>query len=452
MALKLDLLDRENRLAAVPVVLERHPVDDRFAVELDPDLVADHLHVEAVPVADLFVGDLERLGDVARLLVAVVVKAARTDMPLVVGIPDLHLRSAAQIKPAVAGDRHDAPVGPELEIAVVTDRGERIAACEAVEEEVSVTDGPVLLLALVGYLLHFGALFGARRLTDDGVVELLLGRHALPHRLKLLLTAVEVGLEPARGLHRLIGACAHLRAVGQLLDADVFPLHVVAVAEPADMAALVVKAGMLALVGRVAVTLELRDIALRDEITVEVVFDFAADDFDFGEVPHSGPAHIAAAAGEILLLPADLLVRVVAERGNDAVDGAGILVGRKLVLAGLLVVIEATAVVKELKLAHSMIGRIHIGRRRTDAETVVAVFGHHEFEAEDEVAVLLSRDEIAGLPLHLTVGEALKDAGLLGIDAVHAGRSRPTLEIDAVEKRDEALVYRLRVCLRTYRR
>ena len=208
------------------------------------------------------------------------------------------------------------------------------------------------------------------------------------------------------------------------------------------MTALVVETGMLFAVGGIAVALELRDVALGDQIAVEVVFNFAADDLDLGEVPHSGLADIAAAAGEVLLLPADLLAGVVAQRRNDAVDGAGVLVGLELVLAGRLVVVGAAAIVKELQFAHAVVRRVHIGGRGTHAESVVAVLGHHELETENEVPVLLLRDEIAGLTLDLPLGEALEHTRLLGIDTVHPNCAFPTLEIVAVEQAHKAFVNR----------
>ena len=208
------------------------------------------------------------------------------------------------------------------------------------------------------------------------------------------------------------------------------------------MAALVVESGVLALVGSVAVALELRNVGLGDEIAVEVVFDLAADDLDFREVPHPGLAHVAAAAGEVLVFPAELLADVVAQRRNDAVNRTGVLVGLELVLFRGLVVVGAAAVVEKLKLAHAVVRRVDVSRRSADAETVVAVFGHHELEAEDEVTVLLLRDEIAGLAFHLTIGKALENAGFLGIDAVHADRAFPAFEIETVEEAHEAFIDR----------
>ena len=362
-------------------------------------------------------------------------------MPLVVRVPDLHLRRTPEIEPGVARHRHDAPVGPHLEVLVVLLRRERVAAAVAVEVEVAVPHVPVLVAALVGDLLHLGALLRGRRLADDRVVELLLGRDALPELGEIGFVAVEVGREALGARHALLRAdFAHLRVGGQILHADVAPLDVAAVAKPTDRAGRVMQPRMLLPVGRVAVALELRDVALRDKIAVQVDLDLAADDLDLLEVPEARPPDVAAAAGEVLLLAPDLLVDVVAQRRNDAVDRAGVLIGLELVRLLLAVVVSAAAVVEELQLAHPVVRGVLAGLH-ADAEAVVAVLGHHELEAEDEVGEAAGRPEIAPDALReLAVGEALQDARLLLADAVHHRGAFPTGQILAVEERDEALV------------
>ena len=163
MALELDLLARKDRLLAVPVVLERDVVHNDRAVEAHGHLLAHHLDVEAVPVAHLPVGDAERLVGV----LLVVVEAARADAPVVVGVPDLHLRRAAEVEAAVALHGHDAPVDPHLEVLVVLLRGERVAALEPVEEEVAVADGPVGVAAFVGEVLGLKPIMLDPDVVDD---------------------------------------------------------------------------------------------------------------------------------------------------------------------------------------------------------------------------------------------------------------------------------------------
>ena len=192
---------------------------------------------------------------------------------------------------------------------------------------------------------------------------------------------------------------------------------------------------MRLLVRRVTVALELGDVALGDQVAVEIDLDLAADDLDLREIPHAGLAHIAAAAGEVRVLAPDLLARVVAERRHDAVDRARVLVGLELVGLLLGVIVLAAAVIQELKLAHAVVGGVLAGLH-SHAQAVVAVLGHHELESKDEVRV-----GTVGIAL----GEALKDAGLLLIDAVHRTRTRPARQIPTIEKRDESLVNHLRI-------
>ena len=449
MALKLELLDREDRRGTIPIVLKSHIVDNENAIEPNRNFITLHDDVETVPVANLTIGN----GKSLRGILLVVVKTARADAPLIVNVPDLHLRSAAEIKAGIARNRHDAPIGPKLEVLEILGRSERIAALVAVEEEVTVAHVPVLVALCVGLLLHFGALLGSSGLTNLGVVELLFGGDALPHRLKLLGATGEVRRKAGRRLLLLTGASlTHLGAGRKLLDADVLPHYAMAVAEPADVALLVVKAGVLAAVGRCAVGRHTREIGLCDKIAVQVDFDFLADNLDFSEVPHTRLAHVAAAGGEQLFLAANLLAAVVAAAGNDAVDRARVLIGFELVAPRSGVIILRAAVIEKLKLAHSVVGGIDIGRRSADAKAVVAVFGHQELETENEVLVLLDGKEIAEIALDLAIGLASENSLFLdravvelclnNLNAVHL-RTKPPRQILAVKQRNEAFFNRV---------
>ena len=224
---------------------------------------------------------------------------------------------------------------------------------------------------------------------------------------------------------------------------------------PADSALHIVKTRMQPPVWRVLVALPLRDVRLGDQIAVEVDLDLAADDLDFLEVPHARPAYVAAAAREVFVLAPDLLVDVVTPTRHNAVDRTRVLIGLQLVLLRRLVVIGTAAVIQELQLAHAVVGRVDLRVRHADAETVVAVLGHHEVKAENEVAVFLRRDEVARLSGHLAVGKARENRHHVRravvelhrqvLDAVHAGRSFPTCQVLAVEEGHEALVDRLRI-------
>ena len=77
---------------------------------------------------------------------------------------------------------------------------------------------------------------------------------------------------------------------------------------------------MLLSIRSIAIALELGDIALCDEVAVQIELNFATDNLDFGEVPHSRLADVAAAASEVLVLAPDLLAHIIPERRNNAVD------------------------------------------------------------------------------------------------------------------------------------
>ena len=312
--------------------------------------------MEAVPIANLPVRDLKRL----RRILLVVVKSTRTDAPLVVRVPDLHLRRTAEIKPRVTGDGHRAPVGPHLEVSVVLLRRKRITALVAVKVEVAVADGPMFVHADVGDRLH-RRLFAVRGLlTDDRVVKPLFRRHAFPVRSELLRATVEIGLEAFRSLHALTRTdLAHLRVVRKLLDADVLPDDGGVVAAPAEVALGGVEAGVLFAVGRVgAVAAEAGEVGLGYEVAVDPHLDLLADHLDLLEVPHPRLAHVAAAAAEVRVLAPDLAVKVVAPRRDDSKDRARVAEAVHPVLLRLGVVVGAAAVVEHLDLAHAVVGRV----------------------------------------------------------------------------------------------
>ena len=440
MALELDLLNGEDRPAAVPIVLKRGIIDDKLAVQPYRHLLSDHLDAERIPRPDLVVGDDKSLVGV----LLVVVETAGADVPHVVGIPDLNLRSTAEIESGIAARREDAPINEHLEVLVVLLGRKRISAAQAIEEKRAIAHLPVLDHVLIGKLLDIGGLGGlglAEFLTDDGVVEPLTRGHTLPVGLELLGLSVKKHGEALGAL--LDGAradIAHLGIIGKFLDADVAPLHVVAMTEPADVAFGAVKTGMsLAVRGIGTVALELGHVSLRDENAVEVHLDLAADYADFLKVPHARLLHVASATGEGLLLAPRLETEVVATARNDAIDAAGVLVFVKKIETALGVVVLAAAVIKELKLAHGIIRGVLLGIRHADAETIVAVRRQAELKAEHEVAVHLFGAQIAAATLAAAVREALKNARLLGIDAVRLGGSHPSGEILAVEYGDEPL-------------
>ncbi len=438
MALELNLLNREDRLGAVPIVLERGVVHDKLAVKPHRHLLADHLDAERIPRTNLVVSDDKSLVGV----LLVVVEATRTDVPHVVGIPDLNLRSAAEIESGVAARREDAPVDEHLEVLVVLLGRKRIAAAQTIEEESAIAHLPVLDHVFISELLDVGSLAGlalAGFLTDNRVVELLAGCHTLPVGLELLRLAVEKHGEPFRAL--LDGAradIAHLGIIGELLDADVAPLHVVAVSKPADVTFGAVKTGMSLAVRRVGtISLELGDVSLCDENAIEIDLNFASNYVDFLKVPHTRLLHVASTSGEGLLFAPRLDTEVVAAAWNDTIDTARILVFMKEIETTLGIVVLAAAIIKKLKLAHGVVRRACLLVRHANAKTVVAVCGQTELKAEHEVAVRLLRAQVSATALATTVREALKYARLLGIDTIRLGSAHPAGKILAVENRHE---------------
>ena len=72
MCLQLDLLDRENRLATIPIVLHDDIINHQLTVELDSHTVAHHLDIETVPLSQLIISHLQR----DALVLCVVVESA----------------------------------------------------------------------------------------------------------------------------------------------------------------------------------------------------------------------------------------------------------------------------------------------------------------------------------------------------------------------------------------
>ena len=237
-------------------------------------------------------------------------------MPLVVRVPYLHLRRAAQIEPGVAGDGEDSPVGPHLEVLVVLLRRERVAALESVEVESAVPDRPVRVALPVRLLLHDGALLGRRGLADDRVVELLIRRYALPELREVAFVSVEVrGPLLAFALRRSARAAlpaVHRGGRGELPDAEVAHLLASGVAHPARRA-----------------RDELAPRRPRDDVAVEQHLELSVDYADLLEVPHAGLADVASVPGEVLVFAPYLLVHVVAERGQHDARGP-VLAGKEL--------------------------------------------------------------------------------------------------------------------------
>jgi hypothetical protein len=130
VGLQLDRAARPERLLAIPEVLHRGVIHDEGAVQMDGRLVADLQDAEGVPFTERFVGPHERV--FARRAGAVVPQPARTlagaQGPLAAllrEVPDLHLRVAAKIDPAVG--LRDGPVLDEqfdvAEVAVGRGKG-----------------------------------------------------------------------------------------------------------------------------------------------------------------------------------------------------------------------------------------------------------------------------------------------------------------------------------------
>ena len=121
MGLQLDLPRRVDGLVPLPVVLEDGVVDHPLVVEVDGDPLADHEDPERVPLAHRAVGLLQRV-----LRPLLVVEEAARPGRVRLGVPDLHLRRAAEVEAAVSA-LLDLPVGEELEVAVVARSVQRLS-------------------------------------------------------------------------------------------------------------------------------------------------------------------------------------------------------------------------------------------------------------------------------------------------------------------------------------
>ncbi len=150
VGLQLDLARRVDRLVPLPVVLEDRVVDDPLVVEIDGDAIADH---ETRNAFHSPTGRSALLQGLARPLL-VVEETARADR-VRFGVPDLHLRRAAEVEAAVSA-LLDLPVGEKLEVGVVARRAEALAL--PVEGESAVLDLPVGPHPLVGRGLGLGQL------------------------------------------------------------------------------------------------------------------------------------------------------------------------------------------------------------------------------------------------------------------------------------------------------
>ena len=138
--------------------------------------------------------------------------------------------------------------------------------------------------------------------------------------------------------------------------------------------------------------------------------------------------------GDVVALHADFLLAPLAQRlvldalgGNHAIDGAVHLI---LAQTG----IDGVVVVEDLHLAHAVVGSIH-AHRGADAHAVVhARTQEAELEAEDEVAILLLRVQVA---LVAIVGRHV-DAAVDG----HVAHlvAHEVVEVRAVEEELEALL------------
>ena len=369
-------------------------------------------------------------------------------------VPNLDLRRPAQIKPRIARDGKEPPVGPQFEIAVVTRCRERIAALEAVEEERTVANVPMRVTEGVGLFLHRVAFFRRRAVADDGIVEATLGRHALPKRPQLRFVTREIRREAARRFHDGLGTnAAQPRTLGEAQDADVLELDALARAQQADAPFRQTKAGMGLAVERVAIATERAEVGLGDESAVEDDLDLLARHADLDEVPEARPTHVAAAAREVPILAADLAVHVVALGRREAERRARIAVGAVEPVNVLRAVIERrAAVVEKLDLAHRLVGRVHGGGRHPHANAAVAIFGEPHLETQDEISERLACDEVLARTrdvlregddvflLHRPVGEARFNR--LNLEE---GRAFPRGQVRAVEEAHESLVNRVGV-------
>ena len=204
------------------------------------------------------------------------------------------------------------------------------------------------------------------------------------------------------------------------------------------------QAGVLPLIQRVAIALELRHIALANQIPIEPRLERTARHAHLHEVPHARTPRIRSAPREVLLLVPHLLAHIVHPRGEDAIERPGVLVGLELVLPFGVVLVPA--VIEELNLAHRFVGGVFPGLALRDPEPqpVVPIRGHTILKAQHEVPEGLRGNEVPAVR-PLAVREALQHARLLRQDAIHLRLPLPTGQVLPIKERDEPLLHARRV-------
>ena len=171
MRLQLDLVDRRNRLRAVPIVLHDHVIDHLLAVEPNAHAVADHPDEESIPMAQFIVGHMRRFA----LVDLVVVQAAGTHLCAHVTarrVPNLHLRGTAQINTRIGllTVGIEPPIDIHFEIAVLF-LGANIVVTVAHKAQQSVGDLPVTAHRFVSNLLFGGQFLRAHLRTFDRIFD-----------------------------------------------------------------------------------------------------------------------------------------------------------------------------------------------------------------------------------------------------------------------------------------
>lgn len=191
----------------------------------------------------------------------------------------------------------------------------------------------------------------------------------------------------------------------QLFDSDIAETHFRTVTEESDMAFLVLKARMIAVVER-AILARLGDIALGDDRTVERHADVVALD------PY------------LLGIP-------FADRLQETALGRDHAVNRPVILVLLELAVNRSLVIEHLNL-HTHIGRVAF-ERGTDTDSVVGPLGQLELEPQHEVAELLLRIEVSAA----AVARIERDRSVLG--HVVARVSDPAVHVRTVVQQPEAL-------------
>ena len=136
-------------------------------------------------------------------------------------------------------------------------------------------------------------------------------------------------------------------------------------------------------------------------------------------------ADVAAAAVNLLLIPLADRAERAALGGGDEIDGA-------VILGGLELGVFRIGVVEDLHL-HAAVGQAALGKRRADGDAVVGPGLQLELEAEDEVAVVALREEVAAPALG-----AIQHPVLHAVAAPLAAQQLPAVQGLAIEDRQEA--------------